>query len=203
MESRSENAENCVYVVSGLPRSGTSLMMQMLAAGGIEPLTDNVRMPDEDNPRGYFEYEAVKSLRTGKSWLPLAVGKVVKIVHTLLPELPAGFPYRVIFMRRRLEDVLESQRKMLERMGKMPPGIPAERMMAAFAHQIEGVEHWMGRQDNFRFLTVSFDELNRSSETEIGKIVDFCQLPLDPVKMRQQIDPALHRNRSAVRLNNS
>src|SRR5947208_15012411 len=104
-----------ITIVTGLPRSGTSVMMQMLSAGGLPPLTDGLRQPDEDNPRGYFEFEPVKQIRRDTAWLQLAVGKAVKMVHLLLPELPLdqNHRYRVIMMRRDLSDVLASQNKML------------------------------------------------------------------------------------------
>src|SRR5262245_41311102 len=106
-----------VTVVSGLPRSGTSLMMQMLAAGGMAVLTDELRGPDPDNPRGYYEFEPVKRTRHDPSWLVGAPGKAVKLVHLLLYDLPAEYSYRVIFMKRRLSEVLASQRAMLDRQG--------------------------------------------------------------------------------------
>ncbi len=113
-------AENFITVVSGLPRSGTSLMMQMLVAGGLPALTDAVRSPDESNPRGYFEFEPVKRLRTDASWLEQARGRAVKIIHLLLRELPTDgrFQYRVLFLRRPLEEVIASQSAMLARAGK-------------------------------------------------------------------------------------
>ncbi|HNY87520.1 MAG TPA: hypothetical protein PKN23_13545, partial [Candidatus Hydrogenedentes bacterium] len=106
-----------IVVVSGLPRSGTSMMMRMLAAGGMPLFTDGVRAADSDNPLGYFEHEAVKRLREDASWVPGAAGKAVKVVSALLPALPEGFQYRVILMRRPLEEVLASQRRMFGRRG--------------------------------------------------------------------------------------
>src|SRR4051812_48441025 len=109
-----------ITIVSGLPRTGTSLMMQMLAAGGIPPLTDNLRQPDESNPRGYYEFEPVKKLRSDRTWLGQARGKAVKIIHLLLRELPVdgSFRYRVLLMQRPMSEVLSSQRAMLARQGK-------------------------------------------------------------------------------------
>src|SRR5450432_3057856 len=109
-----------ITVVSGLPRSGTSLMMQMLAAGGMPLLTDQIRAPDQDNPRGYFEFERVKQIKRDQAWLGSAVGKAVKIIHLLLYDLPPNRNYRVIFMRRNIEEVLISQRKMLQRTARQP-----------------------------------------------------------------------------------
>src|SRR5438105_1498707 len=105
-----------IIIVSGLPRSGTSLMMQMLASGGVEVVTDNLRSADTDNPRGYYEFEQVKKVKQDQSWLPSCRGKAFKMVALLLLELPPTEKYRVVFMDRDLEEVLTSQEKMLERL---------------------------------------------------------------------------------------
>lgn len=111
-----------VIIVTGLPRSGTSMLMQMLAAGGVPVLTDGVRTADESNPRGYLEYEPVKNLLADASWLPQARGKAVKIVAPLLGALPAGLPCRVILCERDLDGVLDSQERMLARKGETSRG---------------------------------------------------------------------------------
>jgi hypothetical protein len=188
-----------ITVVSGLPRSGTSVMMQMLAAGGMAVLTDHVRQPDEDNPRGYFEYEPVKSLRTDASWVPLAVGKAVKVVHVLLIALPAQYQYRVILMQRRPEDVLASQRKMLERNGKPVAALPESRMLAAYASQMAGVEQWVSAQANFRLLEVRFESLFTAAvEEQVQAVAEFCGPGLDSAAMAGVIDQRLHRNRAGI-----
>src|SRR5438067_12425110 len=105
-----------IIIVSGLPRSGTSLMMQMLQRGGVEIVTDDVRTADVDNPRGYYELEKVKKIKQDASWLPQARGKAFKMVSQLLYDLPGGETYRIIFMQRNLDEVLLSQDKMLERL---------------------------------------------------------------------------------------
>src|SRR5947209_18564630 len=107
-----------IVIVSGLPRSGTSLMMQMLEAGGLEVVTDGIRAADTDNPRGYYEFERVKKIKTDAAWLPGARGKAVKMVSQLLYDLPAGEAYRILFMDRDLDEVLASQEKMLARLGR-------------------------------------------------------------------------------------
>src|ERR1700757_2956947 len=101
--------ESEIIIVSGLPRSGTSLMMQMLDQGGVEVVTDHVRTADTDNPRGYYEYEQVKKIKQDTSWLPATRGKAFKMVSQLLYDLPAGERYRVVFMERDLDEVLVSQ----------------------------------------------------------------------------------------------
>ncbi len=114
-----------IIIVSGLPRSGTSLMMQMLDRGGIPVVTDQVRVADDDNPRGYYEFEAVKRTKQDSSWLTGARGRAVKLVSSLLYDLPPTERYRVLFMQRELEEVLESQEKMLARLGR-PPAPPGQ-----------------------------------------------------------------------------
>src|SRR5688572_25986263 len=115
MSGMGEHIHDFVAVVSGLPRSGTSLMMRMIDAGGIPALTDGVRRPDADNPHGYFELEAAKRLRADAAWVDAAVGRVVKVVHWLLPHLPGRHAYRVVLMRRAMAEVLASQAAMLRR----------------------------------------------------------------------------------------
>src|SRR5262245_15575927 len=116
-----------IIVVSGLPRSGTSLMMQMLDNGGIEVVTDNVRAADTDNPRGYYELEKVKRVKQDASWLPQARGKAFKMVSQLLYDLPASERYLVVFMERDFDEMLLSQEKMLQRLGR--PAAPREVMI--------------------------------------------------------------------------
>ena len=112
------NSPRPITIVSGLPRSGTSVTMQMLVAGGIPPLTDDIRTPDEDNPRGYFEFERAKKIKTDKAWLPDGQGRVVKMVHILLLDLPMDRRYDIVFMRREPHEVVKSQGVMLARSGK-------------------------------------------------------------------------------------
>ena len=107
-----------IVVVSGLPRSGTSLMMQMLQAGGMPLLIDDLRPADTDNPNGYWEYEPVKRLQQDNSWIPQAEGKAVKVVSALLQYLPPQHTYKIIFMQRPMQEVLASQTVMLERRGE-------------------------------------------------------------------------------------
>ena len=121
--------ENEIVIVSGLPRSGTSLMMQMLDRGGLAVVTDHVRSPDTDNPRGYYELEQVKRIKEDVSWLPATRGKAFKMVSQLLYELPANESYRVIFMERDLDEMILSQEKMLARLGK--PAAPSQRYQTA------------------------------------------------------------------------
>ena len=121
-------SDQVVTIVSGLPRSGTSLMMRMLESGGIPVLIDGVRDADEDNPQGYYEYEPVKKTKEDTTWLQQASGKAVKMVYQLLYDLPPHYQYRVVFMRRRMSEVLASQKIMLNRRGKTDTSIADEKL---------------------------------------------------------------------------
>ena len=184
-----------ITIVSGLPRSGTSLMMQMLAAGGIPPLTDHLRVADESNPRGYFEFDAVKRLRSDHSWLDLARGHAVKIIHLLLRELPTdrGLQYRVIFMRRPLGEVLASQRAMLERQGK--PAADDALLAKVFRGQLEQVEQWLATAPGFSVLHVEHHALFESAQSTAERVSEFLGGQLDVAAMLGVIEPALYRQR--------
>src|SRR5262245_48410061 len=135
-----------IIVVSGLPRSGTSLMMQMLDSGGVEVVTDHVRTADTDNPRGYYEFEQVKKVKQDASWLPATRGKAFKMVSQLLYDLPASERYRVIFMERDLDEMLASQEKMLTRLGRT--AAPREEMKRSFTLHLRRLYEWLGRQSH-------------------------------------------------------
>src|SRR5262245_41292156 len=144
-----------IIVVSGLPRSGTSLMMQMLDNGGIEVLTDGARAADTDNPLGYYELEKVKRLKHDAYWLPDARGKAFKIVSQLLYDLPLGESYRAVFMERDFEEMLRSQEKMLHRLGR--PAAPREKIVPAYQQHLARLHDWLSRQTNFAVLKVSYN----------------------------------------------
>src|SRR5262245_26912150 len=160
-----------IVIVSGLPRSGTSLMMQMLDRGGIPAVTDAIREADTDNPRGYYEFERVKKTKADPSWLPEARGKVVKMVSSLLYDLPATETYRIIFMRRDLDEVLESQEKMLERLNR--PAGPREPMKSSFTTHLDRLFRWLPAQRHMRVLEVSYNELLKNPQAETTKIAQF------------------------------
>jgi LPS sulfotransferase NodH len=184
-----------VTIVSGLPRSGTSLMMQMLSAGGIPALTDQVRAADEDNPRGYLEFERVKQIRQDKSWLNDATGKVVKMVHLLLYDLPQDRPYRVVFMRRNLDEVLASQRKMLARQGKAGAQIPEDQLRKVFEDQVQRVTSWIKSQPNMKSIEVTYHELIADPRGHAARLNDFLGGELNLDAMVAAVDPNLYRNR--------
>jgi hypothetical protein len=184
-----------ITIVSGLPRSGTSMMMRMLAAAGIQALTDGARAADDDNPLGYFELEAVKGTRQDPSWLARAPGHAVKMIHALIPDLPPGPPYRFLVMRRDLDEVLESQSKMLARLGKAPSLAPGA-LKRAYQLQLLAAERAMDALPGSRRLDVSYNLILAEPGKEAGKVADF--LGLDAVaaqRMAAAVDPALYRNR--------
>ncbi len=185
-----------VIVVSGLPRSGTRLAMQMIHAGGVPAVTDGERTSDEDNPRGYFEFERVKQLRTDKAWLDGAAGKVVKVIHLLLTELPDDRPYRVVFMRRDLREVVKSQSTMLARSGRAGGGLAPERLMAVYEQQLKAVEGWLAARPNFTALDLPYSDLVASPADGAARLNAFLGGRLDEAAMRAAVDPSLHRNRA-------
>jgi len=185
-----------VVVVSGLPRSGTSLMMQLLHAGGLPVLTDNVRTPDTDNPRGYFEFERVKKVKADTAWLPDARGKAVKMVSQLLLDLPETECYRVVFMDRDLDEVLDSQEKMLRRLGR--PVAPRGEMARAFGLHLAYVHRWLAGQPNFAVLRVHYADVVTDPAGAVDRVNEFLGGRLDAAAARAAVDPLLYRNRKAA-----
>ena len=185
-----------VTVVSGLPRSGTSMLMQVLEAGGLPPLTDRTRAADRDNPKGYYEFEAVKQTRNAPSWLADAKGKAVKIIYMLLYDLPAGYTYRVIFMRRRMEEVLASQKSMLERQNKEGSSLPPEKLARVYEEQIRKVDTWLADQPDFHVLDVDYNQIVADPAPRVEQINEFLGGSLDTQAMERAIDPELYRQRN-------
>ncbi|HEV2969318.1 MAG TPA: sulfotransferase [Pirellulales bacterium] len=182
-----------IMIVSGLPRSGTSLMMQMLSAGGIEIVTDAIRAADTDNPRGYLEFEQVKKIKQDSSWLSDTRNKAFKMVSQLLRDLPPGERYRVLFMERDLDEVLASQEKMLERLGR--PAAPRERMKAAFQTHLEELDRWLAGQPHIAVLRVSYNELLEDPVAQAERVCHFFERIMDLDAMVAAVDPSLYRNR--------
>lgn len=187
-----------IVIVSGLPRSGTSLMMQMLQAGGLEPLADGVRKPDQDNPRGYFEFEKVKTLPQDSSWLTQAEGRVVKIVSPLLINLPPKHEYRIIFMRRAMAEILASQAEMLTRAGREADPAENDRLAVLFARQIKEAEDWAAGQANIKFIRINYRDVLDRPEKEAERINQFLGGRLKVAEMVKAVDPHLYRQRSGV-----
>ncbi len=184
-----------IIVVSGLPRSGTSLMMQMLDAGGVEIVTDHVRTADVDNPRGYYEFERAKKIKQDASWLPQARGKALKMVSQLLYDLPSTERYRIIFMARDLVEMLASQDKMLQRLGR--PAGQHEAMKQAYELHLEKLHAWLARQPNIGVLVVSYNDLLSRPEDEARRVSGFLGGAPGVEKMAQTVDLSLYRNRHA------
>jgi hypothetical protein len=184
-----------IIIVSGLPRSGTSLMMQMLHGGGVEIITDHVRAADTDNPKGYYEYERVKTIERDTSWLPATRGKAFKMVSQLLYDLPPDETYRILFMQRDLDEVLRSQEKMLEHLGRT--GAPREALERAFTAHLGRLHDWLGRQGNMAVLCVNYSDLVERPREQAERVCTFLGGRGDVERMVQAVDPSLYRNRAA------
>lgn len=187
-----DKIKGTITIVSGLPRSGTSMMMQMLKAGGMDILTDNIRENDENNPKGYLEYESVKSLGKDNTWLINAEGKVVKIISHLLQYLPDTFTYKIIFMQRDLVEILQSQQKMLKKDAATFPMGLAE----TFKKQLIKTESWLNGQPNMEVLYVNYKDIIEQPEEQSENINSFLGQDLDIKNMAQAIDRKLYRNKS-------
>jgi predicted AlkP superfamily phosphohydrolase/phosphomutase/tetratricopeptide (TPR) repeat protein len=184
-----------VTVVSGLPRSGTSMMMQILAAAGLEPFTDQRRAPDEDNPRGYLEHENATRLDRDPSWIPQVRGRAVKIVAQLLPHLPANEEYRVIFLHRKLEEVVASQRAMLARLGRNGAHLTDAELMRTYTRQLIRVQNWLRSHPEIPVLAIKYDEALHDPEAIAVRLAGFLGEPFDERSAAGAIDAALKRQR--------
>ena len=186
-----------IVVVSGLPRSGTSMVMRMLAAGGIPAVSDGERAADEDNPLGYFELEQVKALGGEQEprWLAAAHGRAVKVISFLLDKLPPGRDYRVVFLHRNLAEVLASQKKMLARRGETST-TSDERMTELFEEHLGKVRRLLREDPRFEALEVPYAEVIADPGTQAERIARFVGLPVDVGRMAAAVDPSLYRNRA-------
>jgi hypothetical protein len=185
-----------ITIVSGLPRSGTSLMMQMLVAGGMTPLADGERVADTDNPRGYLEWERIKQLPNDPGCIAEAEGKVVKAISKLLLSLPAGHEYRVVFMQRPLPEVIASQDQMLKRRGTYKDGIDPAIITAAFEKHLRDVFAWFDSKPYVKTLRVPYHEVLKQPEEIAEKIEQLLGVDLNVDAMIREVDPSLYRNRS-------
>ena len=190
---------NTIVIVSGLPRSGTSMMMKMLEAGGLSLLTDHLRTPDEDNPKGYYEFERVKQLPKGDTaWLAEAEGKAVKVISALLEHLPPTYHYKVIFMNRNMQEVLASQRKMLIRRGEDPNKVSEEELARLFQKHLRKVKNWLRGQPNMEVLEIDYNAMIANPLPYVQRINAFLGGWLNEEAMIQVVDPTLYRNRAVV-----
>lgn len=186
-----------ITVVSGLPRSGTSMMMKMLEAGGLPLVIDNLRISDEDNPAGYYEFEPVKKLGQGDSgWLADAQGKAVKVIATLLAHLPAAYTYQIIFMHREMSEILASQRKMLLNRGVDPNKIDDDEIARLFERHLLKVDSWISHQPNMRKIDIHYNQLLKDPRPKAEEINRFLGDVLDVEEMLRVINPGLYRQRS-------
>jgi hypothetical protein len=193
---RRTHDNDAIIVVSGLPRSGTSMMMKMLAAAPIDIFTDKLRVADEDNPDGYFEFERVKNLKDGDfEWLPQAKRKAVKIISALLEFLPPQFNYRVIFMQRKMSEILASQRRMLAHRSTSDGSVDDKTMAELYVKHLDTVKRWLSRQPNFRVLELDYNRLLADPTKDLGRLSQFLRRPLDVEKMRAVINTGLYRQR--------
>ena len=182
-----------VTIVSGMPRSGTSLAMQMLRAGGMPLLIDDHRAADVHNPRGYFEYEPAKRMAADSSWMKAARGRAVKIIYRLLHHLPGDVEYRIVFLERDLVEVFESQQDMLRSMNHPAAFQDRERILSALAAELAEAKQWLSHRANMRILALPYADVIANPTNwshEISRFLD----GLDESAMAAAVDPALYRH---------
>jgi len=196
--SKTKSAEKQkVIIVSGLPRSGTSMMMKMLAQGGLSIVTDEQRQADEDNPNGYFEVELSKKLKDGNvKWIYKAQGKVIKVISYLLEFLPDDLTYDIIFMEREINEILASQKKMLQHRNETS-AINDVEMETQFRAHLKAVKYWVARKPNMRVCYVDYGAMVNTPESICPAIVDFLEIPLAIPAMCAVPNQSLYRNRSS------
>jgi hypothetical protein len=194
--NKKDSKQQPIVVVSGLPRSGTSMMMRILAEGGLPVVTDELRRADSDNPNGYFEFETVRQMAEGNvTWLENAPGKAVKIISALLEYLPPKYSYKIIFLERDLHEVLASQHKMLEHRNEKPTASDAEIEMQIQQH-MSAMKPWLVRQPNMEVMFVNYNTLMKNPEPVCEQISEFIELPLNKNRMLAVPDQHLYRNRT-------
>lgn len=189
------NIDKPLIIVSGLPRSGTSMVMQMLAAGGISPFTDSAREPDENNPKGYYEHESVKRMGQDWSWLGEASGKAVKIIAQLLPRLPEKVPCRIVMVQRDMNEILRSQADMLERSAKEGAALAPDRLSEVFRSQLAAVERWLIRRPHTAVLALKHEHILANPRAAAEQLAKFVNQSLDVTAMAAAVDLSLYRSR--------
>jgi hypothetical protein len=190
--------DNIITIVSGLPRCGTSVMMQMLEAGGMEVVVDNIREADEDNPRGYYEFEKVKQIKEDSSWLDSTRGKAFKMVSMLLYELPKDEHYKVIFMRRNMHEMLASQRRMLERSGRDKKDDNDEEMARLYGKHLNQIEKWLETQEHIDVIYVNYSDVIERPRENADSVNRFLGSRMRVEKMVEAVDKSLYRNRATA-----
>jgi hypothetical protein len=192
------NRERVITIVSGLPRSGTSMMMRMLHAGGMPVLVDDKRQPDDDNPHGYYEFDAVKRLKHDTSWLPCACGRAVKIVYALLYELDPNYQYQIIVMHRDVSEVVASQRTMLQRLGSTEAPLGAMSVVKTIGRlevEMDELEDWLLLQRNIRFIVIRYADVLSNTYATCDDVRKFLHVDLDVNAMAAAVDQRLYRQR--------
>jgi hypothetical protein len=184
-----------ITIVSGLPRSGTSLMMQMLDAGGLPVLSDGERKADTDNPKGYLEWERIKQLPKDPTLIAEAEGKVVKVISQLILSMPMDHEYRIVFMQRPLPEVLKSQDEMLRRRGTTDSGGDTSAIEEAFQRHLVEVNRWLAGKTNVKVLRVHYHRVLREPKAVAEEVAAFLKAPLNIEAMSGQVDGSLYRNR--------
>ena len=184
-----------ITIVAGLPRSGTSMLMQMLAAGGIAPLTDGLRLPDSDNPRGYWEYEPATRLSQDQNWLAEARGKVVKIALPLLSYLPRGENYRIVIIERDPAEVIASQRVMIERLGRVGGSLDDEALAKEYRRQRATIVRWLDARPDVAVLALQYNAVLAGAAATAERIGSFLSVPFDSVAASASVDPSLRRQK--------
>jgi hypothetical protein len=184
-----------ITIVSGLPRSGTSMMMRMLEAGGMTAMVDHIRQPDADNPQGYYEFEPVKTLKTDASFLDHMPGKVIKIVSMLLYDLPSDKQYKILFMQRNMEEILASQKIMLQRTGTSSQKDDQE-MERLFAQHLREVVAWLAQQENMQTLYVNYNAVLAAPKPYAQAVNRFLDKRLRVRQMVAAVEQSLYRNRA-------
>jgi hypothetical protein len=192
---KKEFKKSSIIIVSGLPRSGTSMAMQMLEAGGVSLVFDNVRQLDPNNPKGYYEYETVKKIKEDSSWIIKCRGKAVKIISLLLYHLPLNEEYKLIFMRRDLEEIVASQNMMLRRLGKKDPDVSAIRIIEVFREHVLHIEDWLMRQSNIDVMFLAYRDNINSPYKYAQDLSEFLRDSLDVGNMASAVDGSLYRER--------
>ncbi|MBY9007851.1 MAG: sulfotransferase domain-containing protein [Candidatus Lokiarchaeota archaeon] len=184
------NIRDELIIVSGIPRSGTSLIMQMLRAGGMDILSDHKRKADKNNPKGYLELQAVKNLFKDNSCLVKQTGKVVKVISHLLIYIPKNQLYKIIFINRNINEIIKSQQKMLRENTKNY----SKTLKKAFKKELSNVKLWINNQPNIELLNLNFKDIIKNPEKEINNIIKFLNISLNREKMINIIEPSLYRN---------
>ena len=187
-----------ITIVSGLPRSGTSMMIQMLKVGGIEPVTDNLRLADESNPKGYYEFERVKKLKDGDTqWVKSATGKSVKVISALLDGLPPGYQYRIVFMQRDMDEILASQKQMLISRGEPADRVSDEQLAEIFQKHLQKTAAWLAGQPNMQVLYINYNDMLKDPPPSLKRVNQFLDGKLNVEEMATVIDKNLYRQRKS------